>query len=122
MHPGHIQFLKSAKRYGDFLIVSLARDTNIKRIKGHAASHTEAERKALLESVKFVDRVVMGAKTDYLGHIISLKPSIIALGYDQKHYTEKLREKLAKRGLKVKIVRLKPYKPKIYKSSKLLKY
>lgn len=119
LHPGHIYFLKAAKKYGDFLIVSLAREKYIRKIKGRKAWHSEAERKKLLEAVRFVDKVVMGSKTDYLNHIISLKPQVIALGYDQKHFTAKLKEKLAARGLNVKVVRIKPYKTNIYKSSKL---
>lgn len=119
LHPGHIDFLRQAKRYGDFLIVSLAREKFIRKIKGHAARHSEAERKKLLGSVKFVDKVVLGSKSDYLGHIAAQKPDIIALGYDQTAFTEGLAKKLKARGLKVKIVRLKPYKLKIYKTSKL---
>ncbi|KKW29155.1 MAG: FAD synthase, partial [Parcubacteria group bacterium GW2011_GWA2_52_8] len=99
--------------------VSLAREKYIRKIKGQSARHSEAERKTLLESLKFVNKVVFGSKTDYLRHIMSIKPSVIVLGYDQKAFTEKLREKLAERGLSVKIVRARAYKPGIYKSSRL---
>ncbi|KKW23310.1 MAG: FAD synthase [Parcubacteria group bacterium GW2011_GWA2_51_12] len=119
IHPGHISFLKQAKKYGDFLIVSLAREKYIRKIKGQSARHSETERKALLESLRLVNKVVFGSKTDYVGHILSIKPSVIVLGYDQKAFTEKLGEKLAERGLKVRIVRAGAYKPAIYKSSKL---
>lgn len=121
LHPGHIYFLKQAKKYGDFLIVSLARKKFIKKFKGHLAHHTEQQRKKLLEAVKFVDRVVLGSKTDYVGHILKEKPQVIALGYDQRYFTAHLKEKLSKRGLEVRIVRLMPYKAAIYKSSRLIK-
>ncbi|MBU2575665.1 hypothetical protein KKF64_01055, partial [Patescibacteria group bacterium] len=49
----------------------------------------------------------------------SLKPDIIALGYDQKAYTENLEKQMKKRGIDVKVARLKPYKPTKYKSSKI---
>lgn len=120
LHPGHINFLEQARKLGDFLIVSIAREKNVKRIKGRRPYHSEKERKELLSSLKFVDKVAVGANKDYLNHIIKQKPDVIALGYDQKYYTDKLKEKLAQRGLKVKIVRLKSYKPNLYKSSKLL--
>ena len=119
IHPGHIFFLQQAKKYGDFLIVSLAREKYVRKIKGHSARHSEGERKQLLESLKFVDKVVFGSKTDYLRHIMSIKPSVIVLGYDKRAFTEKLGEKLTERGLRVKIVRARAYKPGIYKSSKL---
>jgi len=120
LHPGHIYFLKQAKKYGDFLIVSIARQKHIQRIKGRDAIHSEQERKKLLESIKYVNKVVLGSKDDYIGHILRQKPDIIVLGYDQKHFTERLGRKLGKKGLNVRIVRLKAYKSGIYKSSKFL--
>lgn len=122
LHPGHIWFLKAAKKYGDFLIVSIAREKFVRQIKGHKPRHTESERKWLLESLKFVDKIVLGSKNDYISHIVAQRPDVIALGYDQKAFTQSLKQKLADRGLaRVKIVRIKPYRPNIYKSSKLLR-
>src|SRR3989344_3996057 len=119
IHPGHISFLRQGGKNGAVLFVPLAREKYIRKIKGQSARHSEAERKTLIESLKFVNKVVFGSKTDYLRHIMSIKPSVIVLGYDQKAFTEKLREKLAERGLSVKIVRARAYKPGIYKSSRL---
>ncbi len=121
LHPGHIYFLRQAKKYGDFLIVSLAREKYIKKIKGRRPRHSEIERKRLLESLKFVDKVVLGSKRDYLKHILRQKPDVIALGYDQEAFTESLKEKLAVKGLKVKVVRIKSYKSIIYQTHWLLK-
>ncbi|MDP3740925.1 MAG: adenylyltransferase/cytidyltransferase family protein [bacterium] len=120
LHPGHIHFLRQAKRHGDFLIVSIARSKIAEKIKGRGILHSEEDRKRLLQSLKFVDKVVLGSRKDYLSHIVQLRPDVIVLGYDQKVFTQGLREKLAKRGLKSKIVRAKGYKPRYYKSSKLL--
>ena len=121
LHPGHLHFLKAAKKLGDFLMVSLARDVNVKKIKGHKAWHTEKDRQSLVASLKLVNRAVLGSKDNYIKHIVSLKPDIIALGYDQSAFTENLKEKLAKAGLtRIKIMRLKPYKPRLYKSSKFV--
>lgn len=119
LHPGHIYLFKKAKRLGDFLIVSLATDRNVKRIKGRAPRHSVRDRKGLISALKFVDKVVVGAEKDYLGHIVALTPDVIALGYDQKAFTVGLEDKLAARGLKVRIVRIKPYKKAIYKTRKL---
>lgn len=121
LHPGHIEFLRQAKRYGDFLIVSLAREIWIKKIKGRKPMHSEGDRKSLLQAVKFVDKVVLGSKQDYLGHILRHKPDVICLGYDQKAFTEGLQEKLSARGLKVKIVRVRSYKKELYKSKNFLR-
>lgn len=106
---------------GDFLIVSVSRQKNAERIKKRKLAHSEQDRKKMLEGIKFVDKVVLGSSRDYLAHIKSQKPNIIVLGYDQKDYTDQLKEKLALRGLRVKIIRAKAYRPNIYKTNKLLR-
>ena len=122
LHPGHIDFLRQAKKLGDFLIVSLAREKFIRKIKGHRPLHSEKERKYMLECLKVVDKAVLGARSDYIKHIVSEKPDIIALGYDQSEFTLNLKQKLAAAGLRrVKVMRLKSYRPKIYKTNKILK-
>ncbi|OGE76712.1 MAG: hypothetical protein A3C85_04315 [Candidatus Doudnabacteria bacterium RIFCSPHIGHO2_02_FULL_48_21] len=122
LHPGHISFLRQAKKLGDFLIVSLAREKFIKQIKGHKPLHSEMERKLMLENLKIVDKAVLGSRDDYIKHIVSQKPDIIALGYDQTVFTENLKQKLADAGLKkVKVLRLKSYRSRIYKTNKILK-
>lgn len=120
LHPGHINFLRQAKKYGDFLIVSIARQNYVKKIKGRNPVHSEKDRKRLIESIKFVDKVILGSKGDYLDHIVRERPQVIVLGYDQKAFTKGLKEKLVKRKLRVKIVRAKGYKSQIYKSRKFL--
>ena len=120
LHPGHISFLRQARKLGDFLIVSLARENNIRKIKGRRAVHSEKERLSLVEAIRYVNKAVLGSVDDYIKHIVSQKPDVIALGYDQRAYTKDLKLKLGKAGLKVRIVRLKPFKPRLYKTSKLL--
>jgi FAD synthetase len=119
LHPGHANFFKQARRLAKypFLIVSVGRDFNVKRIKGRKPVRGETSRLKQVKKFFLVDKAVLGAPKDYLNHIIKLRPNIIALGYDQKAYTKGLRQKLAHKGLKVKIVRLKAYKPGVYKTS-----
>lgn len=120
LHPGHIDFLRQAKKYGDFLIVSIAREKFVKEIKGHAPLHNEKDRKNLMQALRLVDKVVLGSKNDYISHIVKIRPDVIVLGHDQKVFTEGLKAKLAAKGLAVKIVRARPYKSKYYQS-RLLK-
>jgi len=112
LHEGHISFLKQAKNKGHFLIVSVARDANVKKIKGRKPVWSERKRAQALRSLPFVDKVVLGGLYNPLPHIRKEKPDIIALGYDQKPYVAKVQLKQI-----AKIVRLKGYKPGIYKSS-----
>lgn len=119
LHPGHINFFKQARKLGKhpFLIASIARDVNVKKIKGKKPRYGERRRLTLVKKCKLIDKAVLGAPVDYLKHIIAQKPDIIALGYDQKAYTVGLRRKLLDKGLTVKIARLRAYKPDRYKTS-----
>jgi len=122
IHPGHIHFFKQARSLAgnSFLIVSVARDRNVARIKGKRPQNSESKRKRALIASGLVDKVVLSALKNHLPHILKERPDIIALGYDQTHYTKNLKLDLAKRGLSVKIRRLKPHKPHRYKTSKLI--
>ncbi len=119
LHKGHLNFFRQARQLAKkpFLIVSVARDSNVKKIKGKKPALNQYSRLQKLKKCPLVNRVVVGAKADYIGHILSEKPAIIGLGYDQKAYTANLRQLLNNRGLKVLIRRLKPFKPAVYKSS-----
>jgi len=118
LHKGHINFLKQAKNLtkNSFLIVSIARDKNITKIKGKKPIFSEKKRFSLVKKNEFIDKVVLGGKVKYLLHILKEKPDIIALGYDQKAYVEELKRDLKNKDILIKIIRLKPYKEKIYKN------
>lgn len=122
VHKGHLDFFRQAKKISQkcFLIVSIARDKNVLKIKGELPVFDERKRLALVKKVKLVDRVVLSGKNNYLAHIIKEKPHIIALGYDQKAYVKNLKKNLKNKGVSVKIVRLRPYREHIYKN-RLLK-
>ena len=46
LHPGHLSFIEQAAALGDELFAVVARDENVKIIKGHYPDHSEVERKA----------------------------------------------------------------------------
>jgi FAD synthetase len=119
LHKGHLNFFKQARKMSPtpYLIVSVARDANVKKIKGRKPNASEKQRLAAIKKCPLVDKSVLGGQKNYIPHILKEKPNIIALGYDQRAYVKNLKNLLIKRGLKVKIVRLKSYHPKIYKSS-----
>lgn len=123
VHEGHLNLFKQARKLSKnpFLIVSIARDVNVARIKNKLPFNNEKRRQALVKKTKLADRVVLGSLKNYLSHIIKESPDFIALGYDQIHYTENLKKDLKSLGLTPKIRRLKPYKETIYKNSLLNK-
>jgi rfaE bifunctional protein nucleotidyltransferase chain/domain len=84
LHYGHISFLKQAKALGDYLVVALESDENVKRMKGDARPiHTQAQRKEMLESLSVVDEVIvlptMHGDRDYYELVRRIKPSVIAV-------------------------------------------
>lgn len=119
LHPGHINLFRQAKQYGDYLIVVIARDETIEKLKGFAPKYSERERKTHVQELKIVDKAVLGDSKDHFDAIEEFKPDVICLGYDQKFFTEDLEQEIEKRGLKIKIMRLMPYRASRYKSSKL---
>jgi rfaE bifunctional protein nucleotidyltransferase chain/domain len=84
LHFGHIHFLKQAKSYGDWLMVALESDENVRHMKGDARPiHTQTQRKEMLESLSFVDEVIalppMRADLDYCQLVRNIKPAVIAI-------------------------------------------
>ncbi|MBP1948783.1 glycerol-3-phosphate cytidylyltransferase [Virgibacillus litoralis] len=57
LHTGHINLLRRAKEYGDYLIVAISSDS-FNALKGKAAYYTFEQRKAILEAVRYVDEVI----------------------------------------------------------------
>jgi FAD synthetase len=119
LHPGHLYFLRQAKKYGDKLTVVVARDVNVKKIKGFLPKLDERARQKMVGAIKFVDGAVLGDKFDWYKVILKYKPGVICLGYDQK-VPENFSRELEKRGVEAEVFRLKAYKPKKYKSSKIV--
>jgi FAD synthetase len=118
LHPGHLDFLRQAKKYGNFLIVSVARNQNVKKIKGRNPLFDEEDRLQLVENIKIVDKAVLGAAHDFYVHIKALAPDVICLGYDQWAQEDDVRKELAEVGLlKTDVVRLMPFKPERAKST-----
>ena len=120
LHEGHKHYLKEAKGFGNYLIVIVARDENIVKFKGRKPKNDENYRLEQVKKLNFVNEAVLGHKEDILKVLEEFKPDIICLGYDQKTIEDgKLRQELEKRNLKAGIVRAKPYKEDVYKSSKM---
>lgn len=118
LHPGHRSFITQAKKLGDHLTAVVARDEIVRQLKKHWPRQTLRERMTAVQRVPEVNKVVAGMPKNYLLHLKRERPHVIALGYDQTHFTEHLQEDLQKLGLgKTKIVRLKAFRPDRYKTS-----
>ena len=109
LHMGHIYYLKEAKKLGDELVVIVACDSTIRKLK-HEPVTSEKMRLLLIKELKIVDEAYLGQKDDIYKIVEEIKPDIIALGYDQIHDEKIIRQNLKKRNINVKIVRLPKYK------------
>lgn len=58
LHYGHIQLLRRAKAYGDYLIVALSTDEFNWNEKQKKCYFSYEQRKMLLESIRYVDLVI----------------------------------------------------------------
>lgn len=116
IHPGHIHMLKEAKAYGDYLVVILSRDETVCELKGKQPRHGEEERLKNLENLKIADKIRLGCLDNKHQVLKDENPDIVALGYDQKFFIDDLEDAVEDH---VQIVRLSPYMPDIYKSSKI---
>jgi cytidyltransferase-like protein len=122
VHKGHTNLFEQARTLAahPYLIVSIARDASVLRIKGTAPRHTEVQRLAQVAAHPLVHEAVLGDAEGYMSHIVAAQPDIIALGYDQQgEYVEHLERDLRGAGLSTRVVRLQAFEPEIYKTSKL---
>ncbi len=120
LHPGHVDFFKQAKEYGDYLIVSVGTDRNVARIKGKKPLFSEEERLDLVKNVRLVDEAVLGAEEDFYQQIKKLEPDVICLGYDQWTSKDDVLKNLKGVGLgDVRVFRLKSHKEGRAKSTHL---
>ena len=57
-HIGHLNILKAAKQHCDYLIVGVSTDELVQNYKNKTPVIPYEERKAIVEAIKYVDRVV----------------------------------------------------------------
>ena len=84
LHYGHLYFLKKAKLLGDVLVVAIESDRRIRELKGPGRPiHTAEQRKEILESLNFIDKVIVlkdkMTDKDYLDFVVKIRPSVIAV-------------------------------------------
>ncbi len=85
LHPGHIRLFKDAKKLGDVLVIMLNSDAQVTRKKGKTFYTSQEERKEILESIKYVDKVIIDPGKDVTCEeaLRLVKPDILAKGGDR---------------------------------------
>lgn len=110
LHPGHYNTLKFAKSLADELVVIIARDKTVEKIKGRKPIIPEEQRVMMVEALKPVDKAILGSLNDKLEPILKIKPDVIVLGPDQTTYkVEELKKQLKKYNLNPEVVKVEEY-------------
>ena len=63
LHIGHINLIREAKKLGDFLIVIVNNDTQVK-IKGSVPFMPQQERIEIIKSLRYADEVILSLDND----------------------------------------------------------
>lgn len=116
-HAGHEDYLKQARALGDELIVVVARDETVKKVKNHAPKYNERKRLRDVAACQYVTKAVLGNSDDKYKVIKRYSPGILALGYDQYVFTYDLKNYFIKEKLNIEVVRLQAFEPQTFKSS-----
>jgi rfaE bifunctional protein nucleotidyltransferase chain/domain len=103
LHTGHIDLLKFAKSLGNKLIVGINSDRTTRILKGeHRPIYSEIERKNILESIRYVDEVVIFDDTDTIDIVREVNPDIIVKGGEWTSDEVRIRDEIPD-GIDVKI-------------------
>src|SRR3989344_3699493 len=63
IHVGHINLMKEARKLGDFLVIIVNNDEQVK-LKGSKPFMSEKERIEIVEALKYADKVVLSVDKD----------------------------------------------------------
>jgi rfaE bifunctional protein nucleotidyltransferase chain/domain len=93
IHTGHIKLLKFCKEQGNYLIVAIDSDVRVKSLKGiNRPVNIQEDRKYLLESIKYVDEVVIFNSSEELQSLYINKNANIIVKGEEWNSSEELRK------------------------------
>jgi glycerol-3-phosphate cytidylyltransferase len=101
-HTGHLNILKKAKENCDYLIIGLASNQYCKNAKGFYPIIDYNQRKTIIKSIKYVDKVIKRNDSTYP----NTKIDIAFKGTDWKNSNRgfKLEKYLKKKNIKLKYI------------------
>lgn len=87
IHRGHLNIIDKAKKYGK-VILGLLTDPAIASYKRVPLMNFD-DRKAIVNSIKGIERVIPQNSLDYVPNLLKLKPDFVLHGDDWKHGVQK---------------------------------
>lgn len=110
VHYGHVRFIEEAKKIGgdeSRLVIIVARDKTVQRLKGRKPIISEDQRRAVIESLKPVDEALLGYENlSFEDTILKVNPDIIAMGHDQQILEKQIRDFIKQHNLNIRVVRI----------------
>jgi rfaE bifunctional protein nucleotidyltransferase chain/domain len=83
IHPGHVRYLRAAKRLGDVLVVALNSDASVRRLKGASRPLVRLrDRCEVMAALEMVDFVTTFTADTPLALIERLQPDVLVKGGD----------------------------------------
>lgn len=96
IHPGHVHALEMAKSLGDRLVVVVASDQMAAQ---KTPLHDAETRQKMAQAIRYVDRCVIGYPGDIYRTVSDIKPDVIAIGYNQRHDVDVIKQRCKEIGL-----------------------
>jgi FAD synthetase len=125
LHLGHVRYLEEAKKTAGknaMLVVIVAKDKTVEKRKRKKPVIPEEQRRTLVESLKVVDKAILGYEAFDMNKVIDeIKPDVIAVGYDQNNIEERVRKTVEEKGLGIQVVRIKKFGKTELNSSRKIK-
>ena len=109
LHPGHVRYLRDARRLGDALIVGVNSDRSVRAIKGPERPITPAEERAeVLLALECVDAVAIFDEQTPDAMIRRVQPDVLVKGADWEPDNIVGRDTVEARGGRVVRMELAP--------------
>jgi len=81
LHEGHLRLLQFAKCLGSYLVVGINNDESVRAIKGPCRPiNNERDRRLLLESLRYVDEVIVFGEQSPTALLTSVRPNVYVKG------------------------------------------
>jgi FAD synthetase len=107
LHAGHRYLLEQARRHGDRLVVSLARDQFVRSWKGKEPRYPQEERARRLKEAGLADEVRLSdPEPRSFGLLAEVRPDLICLGHDQKELGRALLDWMRRTRTRIPLKRL----------------
>jgi len=125
LHYGHIRYLEDAKKFGGpdaKLIVIVATDDTVVKLKGHRPVMHENQRRALVEALRVVDESLLGyVDIDMVAVLEEIKPDYVAVGWDQDEIVKMLNKRIREKNLSTEVVQVGKFDEEELDSSSKIK-